>query len=108
MDVDFVNRVRMFDKVVRVALNEEQVDEYGLVENPDPEAKAKVERDTRAAAFVARYDELTQIEVDALPPDTLRDLYQSTLDGLWNDDAYQAVLEREDAERDEHFSEEDD
>jgi hypothetical protein len=99
IDRDFERRVGVFDKVVRVALNPDQVDEYALPQNPDPEVAAKLDRDPRAAAFERRFGSLVQYEVDALPPDTLRNLYRDALGGLWDDDAYEAVMEREDAER---------
>ena len=90
-----------FDKVIRVALNPEQVDEYGLVESFDPEVVAKVERDPRAAAFLRRHGSLVQYELDALPPETLRDLYRNAIDDFWDDSAYRDVLEAEAAERQE-------
>jgi dihydrodipicolinate synthase/N-acetylneuraminate lyase len=34
-------------------------------------------------------------------PEVLRELYQDAIDGWWDEDAYQAALEREAAERDE-------
>jgi hypothetical protein len=101
IDRDFERRVGAFDKVVRVALNAEQIAEYDLPENPDPEVAAKLARDSRAATFERRHGSLHQYEVDALPPDTLRDLYRSAIDGLWDDDALDAVLERERADLEE-------
>lgn len=95
IDRDFVARVDAFDKVVRVALNDEQVEKYGLAENPHPEVAAKLKRDPRAAAFERRHGSLMQFEVDALPPDTLRDLYRSAVEQVWDDDAYRASLTRE-------------
>ena len=92
-------RVEYFDKVIRVALLPDQIEEYGLVSNPDPEVTAKLSRDPRAAAFEQRFGELEQYEVDALAPETLRDLYQSTIDDFWDEDAYQAVLAAEEADR---------
>jgi hypothetical protein len=85
----------VFDKVVRVALSADQVESYDL---PPQVGKAG---DPRASDFVARYGRLVQVELDALPPDTLRDLYRSAIDGLWDDDALDAVLERERADLEE-------
>jgi hypothetical protein len=96
IDRDFEARVGVFDKVVRVALNVDQIGD--LPENPAPD---KLNDDPRAARFVRRFGELVQYEVDALPPDTLRNLYRTALGDYWDDDAYQAVLKREQAERDE-------
>jgi hypothetical protein len=99
IDRDFEARVGVFDKVVRIALNADQVAEYGLVENPDPEVGEKLERDPRAKRFLERHGSLVQFEVDAIDPDTLRNLYRTALDGLWDDNAYQAVIDHEDEER---------
>jgi hypothetical protein len=101
IDRDFEHRVGVFTKVIRVALNSEQIDQYQLPENVlDPEAvQEKLRKDPRAAAFEARHGNLVQYEVDALPPDTLRDLYRNAVDEFWDDDAYRAVLAREAAER---------
>ena len=99
IDRDFAEQVGYFDKVIRVALLPDQIEEYGLVSNPDPEVTAKLSRDPRAAAFEQRFGELEQYEVDALAPETLRDLYESTIDDFWDEDAYQAVLAAEEADR---------
>ena len=40
-----------------------------------------------------------QVELDALPPDVLRDLFDASIAEFWNDSAYQAVLNREKRER---------
>ena len=40
-----------------------------------------------------------QVELDALPPEVLRDLYQSAVDNFWDDDAFARVLARESKER---------
>lgn len=89
IDRDFVKRTGCFDKVVRVALTAEQVVEYRLPPQP-----GKV-GDSRAAAFVARHGELIQVELDALPPTTLRALYDAALADHWDLSAYEAVLDRE-------------
>jgi len=99
IDRDFVERVGLFDKFVRVALHEEQVDEHGLVRNPDPEVAEKLERDPRGRAFIERHGSLVQYEVDALAPENLRNLYQNALDDYWDDDTYDAAIEREDTDR---------
>jgi hypothetical protein len=39
--------------------------------------------------------DLVQSEVDALPPDELRNLYQTAIDWYRPRDAYEAVMERE-------------
>jgi DNA-directed RNA polymerase specialized sigma24 family protein len=68
---------------------------HGLPESINPETK----RDSRNRAFRNRFGELTQVELDALPPNELRDLYRSAIDRWWDWDAYDAVVEREERER---------
>jgi hypothetical protein len=94
IDRDFVTRTQAFHEVVRVALTAEQVNAYEL-----PPAPGKV-TDSRASAFVKRHGRLVQVEVDALPPDVLRGLYQRALDEIWDTSTYRAVLAREAADRD--------
>lgn len=89
IDRDFVARTGCWDKVIRVALSGEQVTEYGLPPNP-----GKV-TDSRAAGFVARHGELVQVELDALRPETLRQLVRDAIGEFWDESAYAAVLERE-------------
>jgi hypothetical protein len=85
--------------VIRVALNAEQVVEYGLPENPDPEVAAKVARDPRARRFLERHGALVQYEVDALDPDVLRNLYRTAVEDFWDDEAFEAVMARENEDR---------
>jgi hypothetical protein len=40
-----------------------------------------------------------QVELDALPRETLKTLYQEAITARWNGDMYQSVRAREDAER---------
>jgi hypothetical protein len=54
---------------------------------------------TLSARTAAARRELRQVELDALDPNDLRSLYQSALDEFWDTSAYQAALEREEAER---------
>lgn len=100
VDRDFADRVGVFDKVIRVALDAEQVVEYGLPENPDPEVAAKVARDPRARRFLERHGALVQYEVDALDPDVLRNLYRTAVEDFWDEAAFEAVTAQEDDERD--------
>jgi len=93
IDRDFTERTGCFTEVIRVALDAEQVEAYNL---PPQMGKKK---DTRAAAFVAKHGALVQVELDALPPDQLRALYQDALTPYWDPDAYSRVCFLEDAER---------
>ena len=90
---DFEERLGCLEEVRRIALTAEQVEEYDL---PPEMGKAT---DSRAAAFIARHGRLVQVELDALPPTTLRDLYQGALDDFWDQDTYEEVLEEERGER---------
>ncbi len=93
IDRDFLARTGCFAEVVRVALSSAQVEEHGL-----PEQMGK-STDTRSAAFVARHGRLVQVELDALPPDVLRDLYAAAIERYWDQDAFEAALECEQHDR---------
>jgi hypothetical protein len=93
IDRDFRTRADVFDEVVRVALNADQVGKYKL---PEQMGKAT---DSRARGFVERHGRLVQVELDALPPDVLRELFQEAIDPHWDTSEYKGVLRREDAER---------
>lgn len=93
IDRDFTSRSGCWDKVVRVALTREQVEDNQLPINP---GKAT---DSRAAGFVERHGSLMQVELDALPPEDMRDAYQLAFDQFWDPNAYARVLERERTER---------
>jgi len=92
IDRDFLARAGCFSQMVRVALNAGQVAEYNLPPQP---GKAS---DSRAAGFVARHGELVQVELDALPPEVLRELYQEAVDQFWDMSAFEEVMSREEAE----------
>jgi hypothetical protein len=83
---DFCARAGCFDIVRRVALSAEQVRDYHL---PPLPGKAT---DSRAAGFVAKHGRLVQVELDALPPDTLHELYRDM-------STYEASVARESEER---------
>lgn len=99
IDRDFAERVGAFDKVIRVALDREQVDTYNLPFTFDPEVMAKLGRDTRAAGFLERHDGLVQYEVDALEPEVLRSLYADAIAQFLDVDLLRQVVAREDEER---------
>jgi len=93
IDRDFVQRTNCFAKVIRVALSAEQVDTFNL-----PPAMGKT-TDSRASKFIARHGELVQVELDAVPPDTLERLYRDTINQYWDMSAYEAILAQESTER---------
>lgn len=90
---DFVKQMRCSSEVVRIALTPEHVDEYDL----PPQMGKTI--DTRARAFVERYGQLVQVELDALPPDVLRGPYAEAIERYWNSAAFEVALDREQAER---------
>lgn len=88
----------------RVALQPEQCDEYGLARN-----SAK-ENDPNLAAFLANFahtltaDEIetgagVQVEMDAVDPNTLRQLYADAVERFWDSDAYETALDEEDDDK---------
>lgn len=92
IDRDFVARSDCWAKVLRVALTAAQVETYSLPPNP-----GKV-TDSRAAAFTARHGELVQVELDALPPEVLRGLFDDAIAQFWDESAHHAVLVREETD----------
>jgi hypothetical protein len=93
IDRDFLARTDVFSEVVRVALNADQVGQYNL-----PEQMGKTS-DSRARGFVERHGRLVQVELDALPPDVLRELFQSAIDRHWDTSEYERALCLEESER---------
>jgi hypothetical protein len=90
---DFEARTDCWEHVERVALTPEQIVEFDL---PPLPGKAS---DSRSAAFELEHGRLIQVELDALPPDSLRDLYRRAFDRFWEPDVYADVLAREIPER---------
>ena len=93
IDRDFVARTDCWNEVRRVALTAEQVERYALPPQPGKET------DSRARGFVERHGRLVQVELDALPPDVLRDLFTAAIAEFWNSSAHQAALDREHTDR---------
>lgn len=58
-----------FEHTERIAVNYNQLKEYGL-----PKLPGKLS-DPRAPAFIKKYGELFQVELEALEPEILRGLY---------------------------------
>jgi hypothetical protein len=111
IDRDFAERAGFYNydaDTDRVALNYEQVAEYGLEQNTGKSG------DSRSPAFVALYGSNFQVEIDALDPDDLRKLYAERIfgigwdpdyprdgdGGIWDWDAYDAIMVTEATERD--------
>jgi hypothetical protein len=89
IDRDFIDRTDCWDKVIRVALSVDQVREYRLPINPGKTT------DSRAAGFIERHGELMQVELDALDPGVLRELFQDAIDDFWDESIFEDVLARE-------------
>jgi hypothetical protein len=82
-----------FDRIEQVALSWEQVEEHDL---PPRLGKAT---DSRARAFAARHGRLVQVELEALPPAVLRDLYQQVIDQFLDKSAFADLLADERTQR---------
>ncbi len=93
IDRDFVERTDCFDQAIRVALTADQVDRYNL---PPQMGKAT---DSRSGAFIREHGRLVQVELDALPPDTLQQVYATALDPFWDTSTYNETLQIEEEER---------
>ena len=89
IDRNFVEQVACFDRVVRVALTPEQVEEYQLPPQPGKPS------DSRSEAFRERHGVLVQVELEALDPETLRELYADALEGFWDTSAFNSSLAAE-------------
>ena len=90
---DFEERTDCFGRVVRVALTSDQVEKYNL---PPVMGKAT---DTRAAQFIKKHGKLVQVELDAIPPDILRDLYWQAISEVFDMSTWEQVIKREEMER---------
>ena len=86
---DFVKRTDCWKDVIQVALTQTQVRAYSLPVFP---GKAT---DSRAAGFTKKHGSLVQVEVDALAPTDLRDLFQRAIDRYWNPAVHAAFMETE-------------
>jgi hypothetical protein len=82
---DFDDRTGCFDQIRRVAVNQDQIEQYGLTRVP---AKATDSRG-RSTGIV------DQVEAEALPPETLQALFADAIADFWDDDEYQAALDQE-------------
>ncbi|HUP22380.1 MAG TPA: hypothetical protein VNB06_05510 [Thermoanaerobaculia bacterium] len=95
IDRNFIHQVGRFEKVVRVALLPEQIEEYNLPPQPGKES------DSRSQAFTKRHGRLVQVELEALDPETLRGLYREAIDAHFDLSVFEDVLAVEDEERQE-------
>jgi hypothetical protein len=96
-DIPNFNRYRKY----RVALTPEQCDEHDLPRNPAKEKDPNMDNFLRNFADTLTDDEIddglgVQVEVDALEPPLLRQLFTDAIGKYWDTDAYRAVLAAED------------
>jgi hypothetical protein len=102
-----------WDVIERLALNPDQIDRYGLTrqrgKHKDPNTAAFIERHGDAAIFNPadpyivdggrRWVVPVQVEMEALDPNDLRAQFADAIDRYWDTPTYEAVLQREAAER---------
>lgn len=94
IDRDFTERTNCWDEYHRIALLPEHIEEYDL-----PPAMGK-STDSRASQFIAKHGELVQVELDALPPDDLRNLYWQAIEPYWDMGQWESVVKQEREEAD--------
>lgn len=91
---DFIKRTEgSWEETKRIALNEDQIKTYKLPPLPGKSW------DPRAANFIAQYGKLLQVELDALPPDVLKNIYDEAVDEYWDYEAQKKCMRREEKER---------
>jgi len=90
---DVIDRTRhMWNDVVRLAVNPEQVSELGLFPAP---GKAT---DSRAGRFIAEHGELVQVEVEAIEPAVLKSLVVDAIEERTDMDLLADIKAAEEAE----------
>lgn len=78
-----------FDQVIQIAVRQSQIAQFNLTKQPGKSS------DPRAAKFKKKYGSLFQIEVEAIDPNDLRQLYQSAIDKFMDKSIYDAQRKRE-------------
>jgi hypothetical protein len=82
-----------FSQVIQIAVTQAQIQQFSLTAQP---GKSK---DPRAKAFKKKYGSLFQIEVEAIDPNDLRQLYQDAIDKFMDKSTFEDQLELEQAHR---------
>lgn len=90
---DFLERTDCWAAQHRIALTPSQITRYNLPPLPGKTT------DSRAAAFTARHGQLMQVELDALDPNVLRQLYKDEIDQYFDHDLWSESVTRENRER---------
>lgn len=82
----------------RVAVTQEQIEEYNLPFDPDKATREKMEQDSRTNGFLEKYGSLYATELDALPaliPDVFKqELVIDEVEQYFNDDIYNELVEK--------------
>jgi len=113
IDRNFIDQTDCWAKVIRVALDPGLVAEHGLARQRGKHLDSRVEGFVARFGDAALYDPASpyiyeggkrywlpvQVELDALDPDVLRGLFADAIAPFWGTSTYDAVLEREAAER---------
>jgi hypothetical protein len=89
---DVLRKVQGWDQWERIAVNQEQIDEFGLLVSRGKKT------DPRAARFIKDHGELIQVEVEAIEPTVLRGLVLDAITPLVDLDAIGAVKAEEEAD----------
>ena len=91
---DLIRRTGL--KVIRVAINDDQIAGYDLATI----AAKRKPNDPRRVRFRQTHGGFdAAVEIEAMDPVDLRALYDAAIADYWDDDAYQAVLDREAEDR---------
>lgn len=92
MDIvrDFDKRTHnCFDQVIQIAITQAQLTQFNLTMQPGKPS------DPRAKKFIKKYGSLFQVEVEAIDPNDLQQLYQTAIDQFMDKSIYQAQLDQE-------------
>lgn len=80
----------------RIAITDEQIEDFKLPTKVDADTYEKLLNDSRKKAFMKKHDDkLYQVEVDALPalkPDEFKAMILEPIDGYFDKDIYEEVL----------------
>lgn len=91
---DFLKRTEgCWAHYIRIGLNFDQIEEFDL---PPLEGKWW---DPRAAKFESEHGKLMQVELDALPPDALKKIYEDEVAKWWEPKIFEEVVEAEKKEK---------
>jgi hypothetical protein len=104
MDTDLENRLRGLGLEIpfdadfeRIAVTQEQIDDYNLPSDPDKATREKMDRDTKSPQFIEKYGKLYAVELDSLPaliPDVFRqELVIDQVEQYFDERIYQELID---------------